>query len=138
MLLEKIEPGMLLLSRNGKLCVVTEVRREATRYPVVYQLSPGKTTYIGAADFFTYRLGRVNLARFETAANAELARAGNVPVFVSKALVGKKIGDMIKVRYRGSVLEVEYRGYNGRARKNPVQIRMGGRNYRCPLSMLVE
>ena len=53
------------------------------------------------------------------------------------ALKNVKVGDFIKMRHGRTVETVEYIGYNPRAPRRPVRIRMSGKEYRCPLSLIV-
>lgn len=141
--LKDIAPGMLLVDVNGKLCVVKGISGSRPKNPVVYQHAPGRSTYIGPPDFFTRKVGTVDLVEFDKEA---APRSPTAPAFGSlfgprstlpPALAGKKVGDQISVRIRGVVTTVEFMGVNPSAPRNPLKIRMGGREYKGPFSLLV-
>jgi len=138
-----IAPGMLLVDRRGKLCVVTAIDLHRPKNPVVYKSGSGRTAYIAPPEFFRASVGTVDLGKFETAmtvGTADIRDAlSDIPPFcLPPELKGLKAGDMIKIRNRGRVEEAEYIGFNPTAPKNAVRIRMNGREYRCPTACVVR
>ena len=142
--MKDIAPGMLLVDNRGKLCVVTTIDMHRPKNPIVYKHGSGRTTYIGPPEFFRASVGTVDLGKFETAMTVgtrpELPANDDASYGLYElppALKNVKVGDFIKMRHGRTVETVEYIGYNPRAPRRPIRIRMGGKEYRCPLSLIV-
>jgi hypothetical protein len=65
--LKDIAPGMLLVDRRGKLCVVTAIDLRRPKNPIVYKSGSGRSAYIAPPEFFRVSVGTVDLGKFETA-----------------------------------------------------------------------
>lgn len=139
--MKDIAPGMLLVDGRGKLCVVTAIDMHRPKNPVVYKHGSGRTTYIGPPEFFRASVGTVDLGKFETAMTVGTApaRDDSFQLFgLPDELKGLKVGDMIKIRNRGRIEEAEFVGYNPNRPKNPVSIRIGGREYKAPAHIVIR
>jgi len=137
-----VKIGDIVLTSRNELAVITEILPGRLKYPYLYQVKIGaRTTYKGAPEDFKQIVGHVDLeALMRAAKQPEAVR--RVSPFVAgllpEELRGLKPDDTINVRHCGRILQARFIGYNPNRPKYPVDIRMNGRIYKAPLSMVVR
>ena len=137
---KELTPGTIAVTRNGKLAVVTKINLNRPKYPVTYKTGVGHTSYKGSPSEFLVAIGTVDLAKFESAmaVKAEATMETLPDYLFPDSLKGLKVGDPIKIRCRGEMVDAEFSGYNPKAPKNSVLFRMGGRDYKCNPNIVVS
>ena len=139
--MKDIAVGMLLVDNRGKLCIVMEIDMHRPKNPILYKTGANSAAYIGPASFFRANVGTVDLTKLAAARAVDEAlpvRDDLSPFGLPNVLKGLKVGDMIKMRHGRKTETVEFIGYNHRAPKHPVNIRMNGKEYRCPLGLVIR
>lgn len=138
--IEELTPGTVAITLNGKIAVVTGHRPQNTKYPVLYKTGTGVTTYKGNGGDFRAVIGVADVDDFLAECEErpkERPSGFDNDLLVPEPLKGLKVGDTIEIRGRRGVERAEYRGYNPRAPKNCVNLRMRGKDYKGPLSIVV-
>jgi len=138
--IEELTPGTVAITRNGKIAIVTGYKPQNTKYPVIYKTGTGVTTYKGNAGDFRAIIGVAEVDDFLAECKerpSERPAGWDNDLLVPEPLKGLKVGDTITIRSRKGTEQAEYRGYNPKAPKNCVNIRIGGKDYKGPLGIVV-
>jgi len=137
----KLEIGTVVLTANGQVAIVTGYKARNKKYPIIYKTKVGATSYKGNDHDFLAILGKVDdvspLTKASEEARKEVVTGTDNDILVPKELKGIKIGDTILIRNRGKEQKATYMGYNRRRPKNCVSIKITGRDYKGPLSLVI-
>jgi len=140
--MDELRVGTIVVDCRGKLAVITGLNTRSVKYPYLYQLSPdSRTQYKANASDFRAVLGTVDIDAFNSATITKtpnrMSSGVDDDLLVPPVLKGVKVGDKIRVRTRGGVRKVEYRGYHENRPKYPVSIVMDGKEYKTTLTSVV-
>ena len=137
--IDDLTPGTIALTIGGKIAIVTQLKPQNTKYPVIYKHKIGANGYKGNEHSFIAILGKVDIDTFRDNDNTEpRPRTGYDHDFmVPDQLKGIKIGDTITIRSRRGTQEAVYQGYNPKAPKNCVNITIDGKDFKGPLAIVV-
>lgn len=134
--IQELVVGTVAITDKGKIAVIMEHRTANTKYPIIYKTSTNSQTYKACLENFACVVGEVDVEDFKEACNATLVP--NKKSSIPEELRDFDIGDMIEILGASGKKQVaEYRGYNSRRPKNCVSIRMNGKDYKGPLSIVV-
>lgn len=133
----ELTPGTIAITKNGKIVLITDVKSQNVKYPIIYTSKIDARGYKGNENDFQTILGQVSLSNF-TDNKPDKVVGYDEDFIVPAELKGIKIGDTIMIRSRKGTEAVEYLGYNPRCPKNCVSIRMKGKDYKGPLSIVVN
>lgn len=130
--------GTVAITISGKIAIVTGYNAASKKYPVIYKTGTGVTTYKGCAEDFKAVIGVAEVDVFmEQCRERPSERPAGIDMdwAVPEELKGLKVGDIIAIK--GKKSSAEYRGYNPKAPKRCVNIRIDGKDYKGPLSMVI-
>ena len=137
---EELEVGTIAISRDGRIAIVTEIKPNNTKYPIIYSFKTEARGYKGNEDDFTAILGigDVDVWNEHKPAPKPRVQGTDKDWAVPPELKGIKIGDEIKIRTRRGTETAIYQGYNSRRPKFPVSFTNSkGRDMKGTLSIIV-
>ncbi len=138
--LKDLTPGTIVLGLNGKIAIVTEIKPNNTKYPVIYSYSTDANGYKGNERDFKAILGIGDLDVWNNSKPAPKPRVTgwDEDFLVPQPLKGIKIGDAIEIGVGTRKEVVTYKGYNSRRKKYPVSYTDSkGREMKCTLSYVL-
>jgi hypothetical protein len=128
--------GTVVITTKGEIAVITEHKTANLKYPYIYKKNVKGSSYKGSIDGFKCVVGEVDVVDFAEACDTHLTpqNKNQLPEELRDFNIGD---DIIILGSNGVEQVVEYRGYNPRRPKNCVSIRINGKEYKGPLSIVV-
>ena len=141
--LDNIRPGTIIVTA-GKLAIVEEVKPSRRKNPIAYKNNVDHRGYICGIGEVQAILGDVDLVAWKAGVAPPAPKRERFPTEDRWAMpdnlkeMGLKVGDIVEIRSRRGTENAIYKGYHSNRPKNPVELEIGGKNYKAPANLIVQ